>query len=49
MDTLRDEMLPAKRDEYFNAYIQEARKRMEAAKQITINDSVLDQVANQIG
>lgn len=49
LDALRQEMLPAKRDEYFNAYIQEARKRMEDAKQITINDTALDQVANKVG
>jgi peptidyl-prolyl cis-trans isomerase D len=49
MDTLRAEMLPAKREEYFNAYIQEARKRMEDAKQIKIYETVLDQAAQQIG
>jgi Parvulin-like peptidyl-prolyl isomerase len=49
MDSLRTEMLPAKREQYFSAYIQEARKRMEDAKQITINENVLEQASNRIG
>lgn len=49
LDGLRGEMLPAKKDQYFQAYIQEARKRMEDAKQITINDAVLAQVVGTIG
>ncbi len=49
MESLRTEMLPAKREQYFMAYIQEARKRMEDAKQITINENVLQQASNRIG
>ncbi len=49
LDTLRAEMLPAKREQYIGAYIQEARKKMEDAKQITINDSVLTQISGTIG
>jgi len=48
MDSLRAELLPTKREQYFSAYIQEARKRMEDAKQITIYDTVLDQVSQRI-
>ena len=48
-ESLRTEMLPGKREQYFNAYIQEARKRMEDAKQITINENVLEQASNRIG
>jgi len=49
IETLRAELLPTKREQYFSAYIQEARKRMEDAKQININESVLDQVSQRIG
>ena len=49
IDTLRTEMLPEKREQYFNAYIQEVRKRMEDSKEITINEAVLEQAAAGIG
>jgi peptidyl-prolyl cis-trans isomerase D len=49
LDTLRTEMLPAKRDEYFQAYIQEVKKRMETAKQISIHESVLNDLTQRIG
>jgi hypothetical protein len=49
LDTLRTEMLPAKRDEYFQAYIQEVRKRMETGKQISIHESVLNDLTQRIG
>lgn len=48
MDTVRTEMLPERREEYFNAYIQEVKKRMETSKQIKVNDSVVNQLAQQI-
>jgi peptidyl-prolyl cis-trans isomerase D len=48
LDMIRTEMLPARREQYFNAYIQEVRKRMEAAKQIRINESVMTQIAQSI-
>jgi peptidyl-prolyl cis-trans isomerase D len=48
VDQMRTELLPARREQYFNAYIQEVRKRMEAAKQIKINESVVNQIAASI-
>jgi len=47
IDTVRAELLTSKRDQYFQAYIQEVRKRMEASKQITVNDSILEQAAQR--
>jgi peptidyl-prolyl cis-trans isomerase D len=48
LDTVRNEMLPQRRDQYFQAYIQEVRKKMESSKKIKINDSVVTQIAQQI-
>lgn len=48
VDQMKTELLPARREQYFNAYIQEVRKRMEAAKQIKINESVVNQIASSI-
>jgi peptidyl-prolyl cis-trans isomerase D len=48
LDQMRTELLPARREQYFNAYIQEVRKRMESAKQIKINESVVNQIASSI-
>jgi peptidyl-prolyl cis-trans isomerase D len=48
MDTLRTELLPQRREQYFGAYIQEVRKRMEQKKQIKINDAIVTQIASQI-
>jgi hypothetical protein len=48
LDMVRAEMLPQRREQYFEAYIQEVRKRMEAKKQIKINDGVVTQIANQV-
>ncbi len=48
MDTLRTELLPGKREQYFSAYVQEIRKKMEEAKEIKIYESVLDQVAQGV-
>jgi hypothetical protein len=42
-------MLPSKREQYFGAYIQEARKRMEAGGEIYINEAVMTQIAQTIG
>jgi peptidyl-prolyl cis-trans isomerase D len=47
-ETLRTEMLPTRREQYFNAYIQEIRKRMEDAKEIKVYENVLDQVAGTV-
>jgi peptidyl-prolyl cis-trans isomerase D len=48
LEQMRTELLPARREQYFNAYIQEVRKRMETSKQIKINDSVVNQIAASI-
>src|SRR6185437_7260095 len=42
IDTLRAEILPTKREQYFGAYVQETRKRMEEAKEIKVYESVVD-------
>ena len=48
MDMVRAELLPERRQQYFNAYIQEVRKKMETKKQIKINESVMTQIAQGI-
>jgi len=48
LEMVRTEMLPGRREQYFSAYIQEVRKRMEAAKQIKINESIMTQIAQSI-
>ncbi len=48
LDSLRAEMLPGRQEQYFGAYIQEVKKRMEASKQIKINESVMTQIAQSI-
>ena len=48
LDMVRTEILPQRREQYFSAYIQEVKKKMESAKQIKINDSVVTQIAAQI-
>ena len=48
MDMVRGEILPQRRELYFNAYIQEVRKKMETNKQIKINETVLTQIAQGI-
>src|SRR5262245_13327787 len=48
LDTVRSEMLPQRREQYFTAYIQDVRKKMESNKKIKINDSVVTQIAQQI-
>src|SRR5204863_4531730 len=45
MDMVRSEILPQRRELYFNAYIHEVRKKMETNKQIKINETVLTQPA----
>jgi peptidyl-prolyl cis-trans isomerase D len=45
--TLRGELLSSKREQYFNAYIQERKKKMEADREISINESVLAVVGAQ--
>src|SRR5215469_7346818 len=48
LDTVRNELLPERRQEYFDAYVQEVKKKMEANKQIKINDSIVNQIAQQV-
>jgi peptidyl-prolyl cis-trans isomerase D len=43
--TLRTELLPSKREQYFGAYIQEVKKKMEASGDIKVNDAVVTQLA----
>src|SRR5262249_6902897 len=38
LEMIRSDLLPQRREQYFNAYIQEVRKKMEASKKIKIND-----------
>ena len=49
LDTLRNEILPGKREQYFGAYIQEVKKRMEANNEIEVNEGMVTQIANSIG
>jgi peptidyl-prolyl cis-trans isomerase D len=46
--TLRTELLPTKREQYFGAYIQELKKKMEASGDIRVNETVLTQLAQQV-
>jgi peptidyl-prolyl cis-trans isomerase D len=48
MDGLRGELLNAKRERYFAAYIKEAQKKMEDAKDISINESAMAQIAESV-
>ena len=48
MEMIRNEIVPQRREEYFNAYIQEVKKKMETSKQIKINESVVNQIAQQV-
>lgn len=49
LESLRTEILPGKREQYFNAYIQEARKRMENSGDIKINEPIMTRIAQGIG
>jgi len=48
MEAVRTEVVPGKREQYFSAYIQEIRKKMETNKEIRINESILTQIAQTI-
>ena len=48
METVRTEVVPGKREQYFSAYMQEIRKKMETNKEIRINESILTQLAQTI-
>ena len=43
--TLRTELVPIKREQYFGAYIQEVRKKMDANGEIKVNEAVMTQIA----
>jgi peptidyl-prolyl cis-trans isomerase D len=43
---LRETILPAKKERYFSAYIDELQKKMIADGSIKINDSVMSQISN---
>jgi hypothetical protein len=48
LDMVRAELLPQRREQYFNAYILEVRKKMETNKKIRINESVVTQIAQSV-
>jgi peptidyl-prolyl cis-trans isomerase D len=48
LEMIRAELLPQRREQYFNAYIQEVRKKMEAGKKIKVNESVMTQIAQSV-
>ena len=48
LDAVRSEIVIQRREQYFAAYVQDVRKKMESNKKIKINDSVVTQIAQQI-
>lgn len=46
LPTLRQDMLPEKKEKYFSAYIQELQKKMQDAGSITVNQAALQQIAS---
>jgi peptidyl-prolyl cis-trans isomerase D len=48
LEMVRSELLPQRREQFFEAYIQEARKKMEAKKEIKVNDAVVTRLAQQV-
>jgi peptidyl-prolyl cis-trans isomerase D len=48
LETIRNELLPQRKEQYFEAYIMEVRKRMEADNEIEINEGVMAAIAQQI-
>jgi len=45
---LREDMLPAKRERYFTAYIQELQKKMQSAGSISINENAMTQISSRV-
>jgi peptidyl-prolyl cis-trans isomerase D len=45
---IREEMLPSKRARYFEAYIQEIQKKMQAEGDISVNQNLLAQLTSQM-
>jgi len=48
LPTLRTDLLGAKRERYFSAYIKDAQKRMEDSKAISVNETALAQIAETV-
>ena len=48
LPALREDMLPAKKERYFSAYIDELQKKMQAEGSISINESAMAQISNQL-
>jgi peptidyl-prolyl cis-trans isomerase D len=48
MSTVRDEILPERREQYFMSYIQEVKKKMETSKQIKVNEPLVNQIVQQV-
>jgi peptidyl-prolyl cis-trans isomerase D len=48
LDMVRTEMLPQRREQYFDAYISEVRKKMEERREIEVNEPVVAQITQQI-
>jgi len=49
LESLRKEMLPQRQQKYFNAYLDEVRRRMEANGEIEVDEAALSQLAATIG
>jgi peptidyl-prolyl cis-trans isomerase D len=47
-DGLKNELLAAKRERYFTAYIKEVQKKMENDKRISVNETVMNQIADSV-
>jgi len=45
---LTKEMLNARREQYFNAYVQEIKKKMESTNRIAINESILATIGQSV-
>jgi peptidyl-prolyl cis-trans isomerase D len=48
LPTMREDMLPVKKEKYFTAYIQEIQKKMQDAGSISVNESALAQAAGMV-
>jgi peptidyl-prolyl cis-trans isomerase D len=48
LDTIRTELVLQRREQYFKAYIEDARKKMEASKKIKINEAAVAQIAQSV-
>jgi peptidyl-prolyl cis-trans isomerase D len=48
LPTMREDMLPEKKEKYFTAYIQELQKKMQDAGSISVNESAMAQIASTV-